>query len=174
MCALDDAITVSAVGPGLWRYECANVRGHPTRETWIWQGTATDTVDEEATGGKMGELGLYEDLPRCLVTGEPYVEYGVVEYRYCTLRPNVYAQLIQDYSHTRLGPKEYTASAFIASALGRLADRGEVLYQEDKATGYWSYNGILSYWALPPGPEESGARLTYKEFAIGKGLDPYA
>jgi hypothetical protein len=39
------------------------------------------------------------------------------------------------------------------------------------ATGYWSYNVGISYWALPPGPGRDEV-LTYVEFAEREGLDP--
>jgi hypothetical protein len=123
--------------------------------------------------GKTAELGLYEDLPRCLVKGEAFVEYGVVEYRYSQLRPDVYQRLLDDYSHTRIERhKPYTASVFIALALGRLADVGDVLYRVGPATGYWAYNEVISYWALPPGPAEGGDPLSWETFATEAGLNP--
>jgi hypothetical protein len=42
---------------------------------------------------KAGDLGLYDDLLLCLVPGDPWVEYGVVEHRYKLLRPEIYEAL---------------------------------------------------------------------------------
>jgi hypothetical protein len=162
---------VNPLAPGLWRYTCDNASRHAS---YTWTGTATSAADELTTDNKTDELGLYDDLPRCLIIGEPFVEYGIVEYRYSVLRPDVYASLIDDYGHTRAGPKQYTASAFIGKAMGTLADRGEVLYRPGQATGYWAYNSGISYWALPPGPTDPSARLSYKDWAMGAGLDPNA
>jgi hypothetical protein len=113
------------------------------------------------------------DLPQCLVEGESFVEYGVVEYRYSELRPDVYRRLLSDYSHTRIERhKPYTASVFIALALGRLADLGDVLYRVGPATGYWAYNEVISYWALPPGPAEAESSISWAQFCAVNGLDP--
>jgi hypothetical protein len=126
LCSRDDQIDITAIGPGVWRLTCHSSR-HPDGP-YTWQATATERVNEPAMEGKTAELGLYEDLPRCLVKGEAFVEYGVVEHRYSQLRPDVYQRLLDDYSHTRIERhKPYTASVFIALALGRLADVGDVI-----------------------------------------------
>lgn len=170
LCASDELV-VESIGPMVWRYTCPN-RRH-AGGSFSWQGTATDRLDEAAVEGKTADLGLYEDLPHCLVPGEPFVEYGIVEHRYSELRPVVYRQLVDDYSHTRIQRnKPYTASVFIASALGRLADRGEVLYKGGPATGHWVYNEVISYWALPPGPESDADILTWERFRIGARPGP--
>jgi hypothetical protein len=76
-------------------------------------------------------------------------------HRYRRLRPTIYAELLSNYGHTSLGPKKYTTSAFIASALGRLSRHGEIeLLGGRPATGFWSYNQSVGYWALPPRPPE--------------------
>lgn len=138
-----------------------------------WPSTTTTTGDVEAAEGITAELGVYDDLLECLVPGEPYVEYGIVEHRFSELRPNVYAELLERYGHTRLGPKPYTASAFLGAALGWLRDHDEILIEFAPATGYWSYNGVIAYCALPPGPAD-GSRRTYASYAEALGLDPDA
>lgn len=169
LCSRDDSINIEPIGPGLWRYTCSNTR-HPNG-VYSWESTATDRVEKPAAEGKAAQLGLYDDLPRCLVPNEPFVEYGIVEYRYSVLRRDVYQQLIRDYSHTRIERnKPYTASVFIASALGWLADHEETLYRVGPATGHWAYNERISYWALPAG---GSAMLTWEEFARQQGLDSY-
>jgi hypothetical protein len=120
--------------------------------------------------GITADLGLYEDLLTCLVAGEPLVEYGIVEYRYSRAFPSVYAQLISRYSHTRLGPKSFTTSSLFAGVLGRLLKKGFVDGEFGPATGYWAFDGQISYWALPG--ENPTARMSYAEFATATGLDP--
>ena len=171
LCGRDDLVAVEPIADGVWRYTCPNTSKHAP---YSWTGTATSGMDETATENKAEELGLYQDLPHCLVAGEPFVEYGVVERRFALLCPEVYTRLIEDYGHTRQGPKKYTASAFIAKAMGTLADRGEVLYKSGKATGYWAYNSGISYWAMPPEPADPDSILTYREFAEREGFDPNA
>lgn len=168
LCGHDDDVSVVVIGPGLWRYTCSAPRHSPTHS---WQTTASGHGAEPELGGKAEALGLYDDLIVCLGVGEPWIEYGVVEHRYSQRRPATYAQLVRDYGHTRLVSKPYTASVFIAAALTRLADRGLVCLQFREATGYWSYNEVISYWALPPPPPLHRA-LSYASFAADQGLDP--
>jgi hypothetical protein len=164
LCARDDPIRIEPIGPGLWLHTCENKR-HPGG-SFSWQGTATERLDEPAVEGKAADLGLYEDLPLCLVRGEPFVELGIVEHRFSQLRPSVFQQLLDDYSHTRIQRyKPYTATVFIASALRKLFDFGDVLYRIGPATGHWAYNEIISYWALPPGPDTDAEILTWEEYA---------
>jgi hypothetical protein len=171
LCSRDD-LKITALGPALWRYTCSNEGRHGNQGVISWDGSETDRL--ALPEGKAADLGLYEDLPRCLFPGEGFVEYGVVEHRYSERCPRLYEQLLQDYSHTRIERnKPYTASVFIALALGRLADRGEVLYQVGLATGYWSYNGVISYWALPSGSTD-WEQTTWLKYATSRGLDPNA
>lgn len=164
LCGRDDDVTTKTLAPGLWSYHCAYC-------SFEWHSsTAVDDGLADAEG-ITAELGLYDDLPKCLVPGEPFVEYGIVEYRYERLRPKVFAQLLERYGHVRIAPKHYTTSVFIAMALGWLRDRGEVLCEWGPATGSWDYNGIISYWALPPGPGD-GARTSWLEFARREGVAP--
>ena len=170
-CLADESIVTEIIGPSLWRYTCTrSCKQHAERYSWL--GSTPDApFDEELGYNKAEELGLPNDLLTCLERGEPFVEYGVVEYRYATkANPVVYRQLVDDYGHTALGPKQYTASAFIASTLGRMLKEGLVAYKPGKATGFWSYNGGISFWSLKP-PSESRP-MTFETFATEKGFDP--
>jgi hypothetical protein len=120
---------------------------------------------------KASILGLYDDLPLCLRAGDPWVEHGIVEHRYKLLRPKIYGQLLRDYSHAAIAPKDYTASSFLAGALSRLSKDGVLGRIGGRATGYWRYLRGVSYWALLPEPP-ADERLTWKDFAISEGLDP--
>ncbi|MFL5796562.1 MAG: hypothetical protein ACJ77A_01350 [Actinomycetota bacterium] len=128
----------------------------------------------ELSYNKAEDLGLPTDLLACLEPGAPFVEYGVVEYRYATrVNPPVYKQLVADYGHTALGPKQYTASAFIASTLGRMLRERLVAYRFSTATGFWSYNGGISYWSLPrPAGASDVPLLTFETFAAQEGFGP--
>jgi hypothetical protein len=170
LCGYDDYVQSAHLGDGLWEHRCSGPQHVDAR---TWQETVGGSVDELALEGLAQEWGLYDDLPRCLVPGEPMVEYGVVEHRYKELNPACYRALVARYSHTSLGPKNYTASSFIAGALGRLLKRGELEAIFATATGYWSYNGTISYWALPGSSPES-TPLTWEAFARGRGIDPSA
>ena len=161
LCGVDDDVTTVHLGDGAWRHVC-NGSGHS--EPRIWEEEVVSSgVDDLALEGLAQEWGLYDDLPKCVITGEPFVEYGIVEYRYKQLNPARYAALIGRYSHTKVGPSHYTTSSFIAGALGRLWKRGDLTATWGTATGYWAYNGVISYWALPNAPD--AGLLTWKEFA---------
>jgi len=98
-----DTIEVETLGPGYWRYTCSNQRRHPGSAAWTWEGTATSRSDEEAAaGGKTEELGLYDDLPSCLVPGEPFHRVRGRRVSIQPTPPEVYEQLLSDYGHTRL------------------------------------------------------------------------
>jgi len=87
-------------------------------------------------------LGLYDDLLQCVQSGDPWVEHGIVEYRYSRLNPKVYLQeLIPRFGHRAQGPRLFSASALIAKALGQLRNEGLLAWRYDKATGFWDYSG---------------------------------
>ncbi len=168
LCATDE-LQYEPLGDHLWLLRCPTC--HDDEGTsWSWQCDLKAQV--EIPNSLMAELGLFEDLPRCLHAGDPWVEHGVVEDRYRRLNPTAYDELLERYSHTALGPKRYTTSAFIASALGRLFQTREVvLLSGREATGFWSYNSQVGYWALPPAPPEDKV-LMWAEYAPTVGIDP--
>ena len=169
-CSTEDRVSVETLGPMLWRYTCArSCRQHA--EAFSWDGKTPDgPIDVEQTYNKAEDLGLPNDLLVCLNAGDPFVEYGVVEYTYATsVNPKVYADLVKDYVHTALAPKQYTASAFIASTLGRMQKEGSLAYRSGPATGFWAYNGVISYWSLLPTSDQEPR--TFSEFAAGVGFD---
>jgi len=166
LCGHDDEVERASVAPGVWRYTCSGGRSHS--DPLVWERDAGGAELPE-WGGITAELGLYDDLPTCLIAGEVFVEYGIVEHRYAELRPDVFRQLLERYGHTRIAPANFTTTAFIALALGRLADAGIVLQRPGPATGHWAYNGSMYYYGLPPGPAEE-ATLTWADFALSHGL----
>jgi hypothetical protein len=67
--------------------------------------------------GVTAELGLDNDLLRCLESGGPSVEHCVVEHRYKLLRPATYSdELLPRYGHGAQDPNGYTLSALIAKS----------------------------------------------------------
>lgn len=136
--------------------------------TFMAKGKGTATAYPE---GLAPDLGLYESLPLCVRVDEGPAEYGVVEYRFGTAYPHEYRQLVTTYGHRSASPgKQYSASAFLAATLGRLAREGALVLTWGKGTGYWSYNDPISYWARSDATSQS--RLTWAQFAAGAGLDP--
>ncbi|MGQ0831445.1 MAG: hypothetical protein ACT4OV_07185 [Microthrixaceae bacterium] len=171
----DDFVTWEVEGPGLWRYSCASpVHGE---SGYSWLSTGRSPLDGAGHDGLSEELGIYDALLRCLTPGETYIEYGIVEYRYAVANPGEYKHLVKLYDHTQAALDrgeglEYSASAFIGGALGRLYHRDGLLTRVDtKATGFWSYNGTLHGWALKPGPDNDTVR-TWADFAAKQGLKP--
>jgi hypothetical protein len=168
---MDDDITWEVEGPGLWRFTCAN----PAHgESYSWLTTGRDRHTESGNEGICNDLHLYEDLLRCVIPGEAYLEYGVIEYRYALANPETYKKLVSTYSHTALGETPgYSASALIGGALGKLPRDGLLVRVLRKSTGYWSYNGQLNTYALSPGPTDE-ATITWAGFATDLDLDPNA
>ena len=67
--------------------------------------------------------------------------------------------------------KKYTASAFLARALGDLSRTGSTLFHPGKATGRWAYNTDISWWALAPEPEWS-QRLSWEDTGLSMDYVP--
>ncbi len=168
LCADDDQLSALPGEPGTWMFTCTGTRGHET--PYSWPVKVESTV--EGREGITEELGVYDDLLLCVHSDEPWVEHGVVEHRYKLLKPAVYfKELLPTYGHVAQGPKQYTLSAFLARALGQLRDEGALAWQYATATGFWAYNGSISYWAIPPAPP-ADERATWEQFALDAGLDP--
>ena len=106
--------------------------------------------------GLSAELGLDIEMPALLAQFEHrWVEYGVLESAYAEAHPEDFALLVEKYGHTAKKAKPYTASSFLARALGELSRRSVVAFHYGPSTGRWSYNSQISWWCLPPAPEWS-------------------
>jgi hypothetical protein len=171
----DEYVTWEIEGPGLFRYTCSGP-SHGADPYW-WLSTGRSPLDGAGHEGLSTELGIYDDLLRCFDPAEPYIEYGIVEYRYATANPVPYQRLVWTYDHVQAARDagrsiDYSASAFIGGALGRLFHRDALVTRvEGKATGFWSYNDRLHGWALRPGPDNNHV-YSWQAFAIDNGLDP--
>lgn len=173
LCALDanDLVTWDVEGPGLWRFTCVACV-NPAHDDYSWLTTGRDALSTGEHDGLSAELGLYDDLLRCFTPGEALIEYGVVECRYATSNPAAYKHIVGLYSHTEFGkPIDYSASAFIAAAVGKLGREGLLVRHPCKATGFWKYNGTLHASGLAPGPGDEPV-LSWETFAESNGLDP--
>jgi hypothetical protein len=168
LCALDDFVSAVPLGPEAFQYTCTYSKKHPTGKPHTWEGTAEEPFkNSPESEGPAADLGMLEALPACIHEGEAWVEYGVVEHRYAKLNPDAFEELRQRYGHRVLGPTispHHTASAYIARVLGMLRDRGVLAFYYAKATGEWSYNGSISYWAKPPPGPPHSQRLTYEAY----------
>jgi len=170
LCAFgDDHIAVSLTPDGTsWLFACSSPE-HPTPHTW------SSKIERytPARDGICEELGLYDDLEQCVTPGAPWVEYGIVEHRYRLRRPDIYfGQLLDRYGHRAKAPKSFTLSALLAKCLGQLTQERVLIGRLGPATGYWRYNGQISYWARRPAPSESES-MTWLAFASStEGLDP--
>jgi hypothetical protein len=168
LCALDDdeLVTWMPDAPGLWRYTCTN---HTPPYTWLTAGQGA--FDDTGSSGIAEDLGVYDDLLAVFAEPGPYFEWGIVEHRYAQKRRDVYAELVSKYSHTALGPTQYSASAFPRLAAGKLAREGHLALRWIPATGYWSYNGTISAFALAPASDDAPV-LSWSDYATTEGFDP--
>lgn len=169
LCGRDDTVDHHGIKDGKWLFRCSNRRKHPEPLDWASSDVTPDEDDREP--GVMEEFGLFQDLPHCLSAGEPFVEYGVVEHRYRQLQPDTFKLIVAKYGHRAIEVgRPYTTSGFMASALRILANRDEVELRWGTATGFWTYDGTVGYWALAPA--SSNELLTWQAFAKSEGLDP--
>lgn len=167
-------VTMVDLGAGLTEYRCS-APVHATHYVWTRLRTrfAPLPADSSEGSGLAAELGMYETLPELIAGDEPWIEYGILERRFREEHPGAFAAVLDRYPHREHGHHGYTASMYIAMILGALRDRGSVMSmgKPGPATGYWSYNGSVHYWARPPGPPTDDM-LTYAEWAQSTGRDP--
>jgi hypothetical protein len=133
--------------------------------------TGSETVDELGGQGVAAELGVYDDLLTVLSDADQFQEWGIIEHCYAELRPSIYRELVSRYSHTALGPTHYSVSAFLSLAASKLAGQGHLTLRFVAATGYWSYNSVISAFALSPANDNAPTR-SWEQFARERGFDP--
>lgn len=145
LCGSDEEVTVSSEGPDMWVFTCTALgRYHDAEHVW------RPTLDSSFPAGRGGlgqALGVYDDLIGCVLANER-VEYGVVEFRYATRNPIAYRELVERYGHASLGlgGRRYSASMFLAHALGQLGREGVLRWSSTTGTGYWDYLTTVSAW----------------------------
>jgi mannose-6-phosphate isomerase-like protein (cupin superfamily) len=110
----------------LSRARAARAIGQPGPHIWLYvpQPEGLPGLD-----GYAAELGFATELPAAIAEYRGrWIEYGVVERTYALRCPDDFAAVVTRYGHTAIAPKQYTASAFLAGALGTLSRLGTVLY----------------------------------------------
>jgi hypothetical protein len=147
-------------------YTCE--RDHDGAGPHVWQLTLDDViVTDEADPGVTAEL--LEPLSTCIGPDDPWLEYGIVEYRFRERYPELFLAHVRDRGHRILGTRTATASSVrIGSALGQLARAGELISRYGPATGAWAPQD-LTYWARPPAPATT---LTWADWCTQHGRDP--
>lgn len=177
-CFYADDVTPLGRVDGDWEYQCENPKHGATPHTWIVEsGTATAYVPSRE--GYLEDFNAYADLLSCIHSDDGWLEYGVVEHRFRQVSPH-YIQMCHLYTHSAMNairggrlvdpPQTATISARLARALGQLSNEGLVSKNWLPATGFWSYNQPISYWAPVPAPPGS-ERVTWTAFAEGQNLD---
>ena len=173
LCGNDDNVVLDSEGPDMWLYTCSGRAHHSQDYSWP---PSSDTVAPTGRTQIGEDLGVYDDLIGCVHPGER-VEYGVVECRFAQQSPNTYAELVAAYGHTSLANTRYSASVFLAHALGQLAREGLLHLSWTEGTGYWSYLRRVSAWALPSTPDNTPI-TSWASYATKHGLSatswPYA
>jgi hypothetical protein len=168
LCGLDDEVKVVVIRDG-WFFVCTRTSKHAQPYKWTSSDLAP-SEDDDAEPGVMESLGLFDDLPHCLGKDEAFVEYGIAEHRHRVMRPYTFGQLLATYGHRAIEiGRPYATSSFLASALRILANRGELELRWGPATGFWSYDGTVSYWALTPASEDS--MRSWASYCADEGLD---
>lgn len=157
LCGFDDDVTAE-LATGEWVMRCT-ATSHPP---WEWRPKTQEPVRGRGRSGVAEELGVYDELLRCVEDG--YAETGLIEYRYSQRAPSTYEDLVRRYGHTAHGRQQYSASAFLATALRALWDEELVFSATMPATGYWSYNG-RTYAYGPLGTDPEDVPLSWAEFA---------
>lgn len=170
LCALEDYLVVllDDRGPGTIDYTCEN----PSCADFTFR-VSSSSRGLDARTGIAAEFGVYDDLLECIAPDDPWLEYGIVEYRYARLRPDVYlGEFFPRWGHTCQGPRRYSVSSFLGGTLGSLFRSGDLAWRSGPATGYWSYNHRSSYVSRPrvPAPDRM---ISWDEFARSNGIDPF-
>lgn len=167
ICAIDDFVTTTPLGPGFFEFVCSRAERHPSGQPWVWQGVSGGSPLALEGQGPVPITDVREALLECVYAGDPWIEYGIVEQRYAETAAQDFEILREEYGHRILGPKKspnFTVSAYLGRALGDLRETGHLAHMTGKATGVWSYNGSISYWAKPPPGPSKAQRISFSDY----------
>jgi len=168
-CFSSDDVTYESLPDDVLQYRCGRSHDGSGPHTWLRAKSELAAAIDESPEGVTDEL--LEPFSQCVVAGEPLTEYGVIEYRFSLAYPELFAAHVAERGHVMLKRKVATASGVrFAMALSRLAERGELVREYGQATGAWSYDGQVSYWAKPP--VTSPGRVTWVEYCTREGRSP--
>jgi hypothetical protein len=166
-CHYADDVTMERLPGNLVRYTCA--ARHSDGHDFIWEMTREQASSGGGTSTGAGVTAdLYEPMLHCVLPDEPFVEYGIVEYRLSQQFPELYRAHVAERGHVMLEPSRVTASnSRFGPTLVRLAANGLLTRVFDKATGAWRYNGRTTYWARPGAP--TNLNLTWEQYCRSIG-----
>lgn len=134
---------------GSYSFECTDA-GHPGGGSFRWL-EVPPPKGLDPMSGLAEKLNMPPKLEAAVGSlGNGWFEYGLVERAYATANPDDFAVLLDRWGHTAQGPRQYSASSYIGSVLGRMASNGDLFYRPDRGTGRWSYNHDASYWSVDP------------------------
>jgi hypothetical protein len=150
----------TSYGDGSFAFTCTR-RGHPLDGPHTWLGFPAGTAGPGGSG-LAAELGLATELPAVVNTfAGSWVEYGLVERAYAMRQPADFARLVNRFGHTAVMDKRNTVTTFLAGYMYVLSKRGNILSHDGPATGRWSYNPKISWWAVSPRPDWDNDRLSW-------------
>jgi hypothetical protein len=170
-CGSDAAVTSVAAPEGGLLYSCFyshNGAGHVS-----WQVSGKKAVGLTTQGITAELVDPFEYILRELPSA--LIEYGVLEYRLRLDYPDIFASHVAAAGHylTALGPGNSSASSVrFSMALQRLERAGVVTVQMRQATGAWSYNSKVGYYALTEPPPPLGAIVTWASYCTELGRSP--
>lgn len=170
LCALDDYLVIfqSAEDPRIIELRCEG----PECGRYSWTPAVQSMPKASIRTGIAEYYGVYDDLLACIGPDEPWLEYGIIEYRYARLRPALYLdEFIPRWGHTSIAPAQYTVSSFLGGVLGALWRSGDIENVYGRATGRWSYNTEISYITRPRKPQ-TDKKITWANFASENEIDP--
>jgi hypothetical protein len=168
-CGRDAAVTSITAPGGGQLYTCWFSHEGEGHISWQTASTSETTISSDGVTAEL--VDPFEQILRSLP--HVLVEYGVLEYRLRLDYPEFFASHVAARGHYLTGSGQATASSVrFAAALLRLDRAGVVTYEMRRATGAWSYNDKVSYWALMPRPPV-GAVLTWAAYCeqIGRSAD---
>ncbi len=164
----DDVLPPRRLPDRMLQYRCVNESAHGEYE-WLTSHEAVQSpsqVEEGVTDD------LLEPLNQCVLAGDPFVEYGIVEHRLRARFPELFAAHVAEQGHSMFGSRAYTASSVrFGVALGRLERLGELTSEYGPATGAWHYNGQVTYWAR--NPPTTRQRQSFAEYCATIGRSPH-
>jgi hypothetical protein len=161
-------VQLESTGPDVWLFRCVRGPQHADRDH-VWSPTPL-VVDLDRRTGLGEELGVYDDLLRCVEPGER-VEYGVVEHRFAAVSPDAYRDLLVRYGHTSLAPTKYSTSSFLSHALAQLGREGLLVVTSVDATGDGRYLRAVPAFARPETPPDIET-TSWAGYASHHGIDP--
>lgn len=151
-CFQADDVSYQRLPDHVIMYHCTNRHQDGEPHDWLVTREESAPMTLAAVDGVVGDL--LEPLLACLEPGEPFVEFGVVEYRLRQRDLDLFRRHVAERGHVLLGTRRVTASAVrFGVALGMLARAGEIVGRLGRATGAWSYNARVNYWARLAGAD---------------------